>query len=65
MSDQRLADKSGNTIGYIKTESDGKLKLTDKAGNTLGHYDPKSDRTTNKVGVVVGHGNLLTTLLPH
>lgn len=63
MSDQRLTDKLGNTIGYIKEDSGGKLRLTDKLGNTLGYYDPKANRTTDKLGNTIGYGNLLTTLL--
>jgi hypothetical protein len=63
MGDQKLTDKLGNVIGYIKQEPGGKLRLTDKLGNTLGYYDPKSNRTTDKLGNTVGNGNLLTTLL--
>ena len=49
MPEGELRDKSGNTIGYVK--SDGEVK--DKSGNTIGYLKPDGDvrdKSGNSIG---------------
>jgi len=59
----RLKDRLGTTYATIHSRSDGKLEIRDKLGTVQGMYDPKTDRTHNKLGVPLGQGNLLATLV--
>ena len=63
MSDQVLKDRLGNVLGKISTASDGTLIIKDRLGNVKGKYDPKTNKTKDRLGNVIGTGNLLTTLL--
>jgi hypothetical protein len=57
-----LRDRYGNRIGEIQTIGSKQI-LRDKYGNRLGEYDPRTNRTTDKYGRLVGSGNLLVGLL--
>lgn len=63
MGEQVLRDKAGNVTGRIRKLGDGRFELRDGAGNVLGSYDEKRDRTLDRLGNLVGYGNLLPTLL--
>jgi hypothetical protein len=63
MADQILKDKKGFTIARISTASNGIQTIKDAKGYTKGTYDPKSNKTKDARGFVVGTGNLLTALL--
>ena len=58
-----LKDNIGRILGTVKIKPDGKKELYDSIGRYLGSYDPKENMTRDNVGVVVGYGDLLTTLL--
>lgn len=64
MGEQVLKDKAGNVIGRIRKLPDERFELKDRLGNVLGTYDQKRDRTLDRLGNVVGYGNLLAQLLP-
>ena len=59
---QTLKDKNYNVLGYIYDDGD-KLVIKDKNYNVKGYYYKKDDVTKNQNYNVIGHGNLLTTLL--
>ena len=63
MAKQELRDRSRLLIGAIETKSDGKQELCDRSGLLKGNYDPKSNQTRDRSGLLVGTGNILTTLL--
>lgn len=63
MADQILKDKKGVTIGKISTASNGIQTIKDARGVTKGSYDPKTNKTKDVKSVILGTGNLLTTLL--
>lgn len=63
MADQVLKDKKGFVIGKISTAGNGIQAIKDEKGFVKGSYDPKSNKTKDSRGFVIGTGNLLTTLL--
>lgn len=63
MNTQVLRDRNGFRIGEIEETSGGKLILRDKNRFRKGEYDPRSNKTYDKNGHMVGEGNLLTMLL--
>ena len=63
MAEQILKDQKGYTIGKISTASNGVQTIKDSKGYTKGTYDPKSNKTKDTKGYIVGTGNLLATLL--
>lgn len=63
MNQQVLRDRSGNRIGTIDTESDGRMIARDKNGNRVGEYDPRSNVTRDRNGNRFGEGNLLASLI--
>lgn len=63
MSTQTLKDSNYRIIGYIETKSDGTQVIKDSNYRVKGYYDSKSNQTKDSNYRVVGHGNLLTTLL--
>lgn len=63
MSRNILKDKHGRVIGEITVKSDGTMELRDRHGRYLGKYDPKRNETKDKLGRLVGKGNLLIMLL--
>lgn len=60
---QRLTDGRYHTIGYIDTGSDGKQTGRDARFHVVGYYDPRTDSTRNARYHLVGHGNLLPSLI--
>ncbi|PJB27241.1 hypothetical protein CO111_06280 [Candidatus Desantisbacteria bacterium CG_4_9_14_3_um_filter_50_7] len=60
-----ITDSGGNVLGNIETMPDGRQCLTARLGDVLGYYDPNSDTTTDRLGTIIGQGNLLKTLLPN
>jgi hypothetical protein len=60
---QTLKDSSYRVLGYIEQESNGTLTIKDASYRVKGYYDPKQNETKDSSYRVVGHGNLLTTLL--
>ncbi len=59
---QEFKDRKGNAYGSVH-QVGSRLEVRDKHGNHRGHYDPKTDRTTDQKGNLVGKGNLLATLV--
>lgn len=63
MADQVLKDSKGHVIGKISTGSNGTLTIKDSQGHVKGTFDPKTNKTKDAKGHVVGSGNLLASLL--
>lgn len=63
MSRQTLKDVHFKVIGYIDTDNSGKQTGKDAHFHTVGYYDPRNDRTTDAHFRVVGHGNILASLI--
>lgn len=58
-----LRDKDYHRIGEVREVCNGTQEIRDASNHRLGYYDPDRDMTFDAAGHVVGHGNLLTTLL--
>ena len=59
-----LRDANSMVIGQHDRESDGTEWNTHyPSGLRVGRYDPGTNMTTNVFGIVIGFGNLLTSLL--
>jgi hypothetical protein len=58
-----LRDGSGNTLGYIQEVSPYRHELHATSGKLLGYYNPHLDQTLSASGRMVGHGNLLASLV--
>jgi hypothetical protein len=58
-----IRGKYGEAIGY-RERCGSRIYLRDEAGQTLGYYDEGMDRTYDNVGMEVGQGNILSSLLP-
>lgn len=63
MTDQILKDPRGHVIARIVTGTNGVQTIKDPRGHTLGSYDPRSNKTRDPRGYVVGEGNLLASLI--
>ena len=63
MSTHTLKDANYRVIGYIETGSDGAQVIKNEAYQVLVYYDSRQNQTKNARYQVIGHGNLLTTLL--
>jgi hypothetical protein len=63
MSTQTLQDSSYRTIGYIETEYDGRQVGKDASYRIVGYYYPQSNETKDDCYRMVGHGNLLASLI--
>jgi hypothetical protein len=59
---QILRDKYGVFLGEIRIDG-SKQTLWDRHFIRMGEYDSRTDWTRDKYGVIIGNGNLLTTLL--
>jgi hypothetical protein len=55
--------KDGEIVGFIETRPDGKLVAKDTRLRIRGHYDPKTNETRDFTYKVVGHGNLLASMV--
>jgi hypothetical protein len=60
---QTLTDSRNHTIGYIDTAADGKQTAKDARLHTVGYYDPRTNTTRDARHHMVGHGNLLASLI--
>ena len=58
-----LKDKNFRIIGYVEIESNGDKKLKDSSFRILGYYQKSTDTTKDSSFKIVGHGDILTTLL--
>lgn len=65
MNTTTLKDNKNHTIGYIESDNAGNQTLKNTSHHTLGFYDAANNITRNAQHHVVGHGNLLSTLLVH
>ncbi len=63
MSKEVLRSRSGHRIGTIETDAKGVQTLRDPSGRKLGTYDPRTNKTREVSGHLVGTGNLLMTLI--
>ena len=63
MAEQVLKDKQRRMIAKKSTANNGIPTITDPQGRTKGSYDPRTNKTRDPRGRIVGTGNLLTTLL--
>jgi hypothetical protein len=63
MSTQTLKDSHHRVIGYIETKSDGSQVGKDAHYRIKGYFDPKTNQTKDAHYKVVGHGNLLASLI--
>jgi hypothetical protein len=60
---QTVTDARYHTIGYIDTATDGKQTARDARYHVVGYYDPRADTTRDARHRMVGHGNLLASLI--
>jgi len=60
---QELRTPTGKLIGYIESDSTGRLTGRTATGRAVGSYDPKSDITRTPTGAVYGKGNMLSALI--
>lgn len=63
MDQEDLRDPSGRLLGRLRRCPDGKIELRTSLGKLLGTYDPRTNKTRDSLGRLVGRGNLLTSLL--
>lgn len=57
-----LRDRMNRPIGSLVNDGH-RIKGRDRLGRPVGWYDPESDQTRDRLGCVVGRGNLLATLI--
>jgi hypothetical protein len=57
-----IKDRNGIVIQRQETQSDGMIYAYSRTGVLVGKYDPRTNRTTDRCGRVVGTGNLLASL---
>jgi hypothetical protein len=58
-----LTDARNHIIGHIDTAADGKQTGRDARFHAVGYYDPRNDSTRDAQRHLVGHGNLLASLI--
>lgn len=63
MSKVVIKNKASKELGYIRTDGKGKQTAYNIKNEKIGCYDPKLNNTTNISGRVIGHGNLLASLI--
>jgi hypothetical protein len=63
MNRETLTDARNHIIGYIDTATDGKQTAKDARFHTMGYYDPRTNTTRDAQRHMVGHGNLLASLI--
>ena len=64
MSRQILKDRNNHTIGYVEVDARGNKRLLSSVFHTLGYYHAQTNVTKDSRHHMVGHGDLLTSLLP-
>ena len=60
---QTLKDGMGRIVATIETDDRGVQTIRTQLGRILGTYDPKTNMTRTFLGVIVGYGNLLRSLI--
>ncbi len=63
MSKAIIRNKASKIIGYIRTDSKGKQTAYNVNDEKIGHFDPKVNKTKDRKGIIIGHGNLLMSLI--
>lgn len=63
MNRRTLTDARNHTIGYIDTATDGKQTARNAQFHTVGFYDPHTNITRDARHHMIGHGNLLASLI--
>jgi len=58
-----LRDQNYRIIGYIDTDFNGNKIIKDEHFVIRGYYDKATNTTKNQYFMVVGHGDILTSLL--
>ena len=58
-----LKNKNFKIIGFINVELDGKKTLMNRDFTIKGFYDPVTNMTKDRYFRLIGHGDLLTTLI--
>lgn len=59
---QELRDRSGWLVGW-REDSGNRINGRNHAGRLVGWYDPRHDETRDYSGRLVGHGDLLSSLI--
>lgn len=62
MTTQEIRDRTGYLLGTLYLYADYQ-ELRDRTGTYMGKYDQRANETRDRVGRLIGQGNLLTTLL--
>lgn len=60
---QTLKDSRYRIVGYIDTAADGKQTGKTAQFHIFGYYDPHTGLTKDQRFHIVGHGNLLASLI--
>jgi hypothetical protein len=60
---RKFTDRAGNTCATLHPRLDGKIELRDKTSQWKGTYDPKTDKTYDPRGNLIGGGNWLAALI--
>ncbi len=63
MSKVVIRNKASREIGYIRTHSNGKQTAYNIRNEKIGHFDPQLNHTKNHKGRIIGHGNMLMSLI--
>jgi hypothetical protein len=59
---QELRDRSNGIIGWLEQRS-GRIEGRNRVGGIVGWYDIDRNWTLDRTGRVVGHGDLLSSLI--
>lgn len=62
-SEMVIRNKASREMGYIRTSSSGKQTAYNKRREKLGCFDPKTNLTRDADNRVIGHGNILASLI--
>lgn len=64
MSDKRITDSLGNTVGYIETYDNGNKVIRGRDGLITGRYDAQNNKTTDSNGNFVAYDDQSSSMLP-
>jgi hypothetical protein len=64
MGEQVVKNRFGKEVARIRKLGDGRFEMRDREGKILGFFDPRTDRTLDGLGNVIGLGNQLGGLVP-
>ena len=59
---QDYCDRAGRLIGW-REDRLGRVEGRDRAGFLVGWYDPSHNETRDRAGRLIGHGDMLASLL--